>query len=220
MKGRGEVVNHKAVELAKKAIAGRNVLIAGSIGPTGQLLKPLGPIDEVDAINSFAEQARHLTKAGVDLLVLETQFDLGEAKAALTGILRESNLPVVCSFSFDRGTRTMMGVKPSQVGDEIASSGVAAVGINCGRSLEDNQKALTELRKATSLPIWFKPNAGLPQLDSNGNSIYDTSPEVMAGNVSAWISSGAKMIGGCCGTSPEHLEAIAKAVHRATIEKK
>lgn len=213
LKGKGELINRQAVELAQRAADGKDVLIAGSIGPTGQLMKPLGPVDENDAIESFATQAEYLAKAGVDIIVLETQFDLGEAKAALAGIFNVTDLPVVCSFSFDRGTRTMMGVKPSQVGEEISNLGVTVIGINCGRSLEDNLKALIELRKTTSLPIWFKPNAGLPQLGPDGNSRYDTSPETMAAQVSAWINDGARLIGGCCGTSPEHLAAIAREVH-------
>ncbi len=217
LNGKGKMVNRRAVELARQAGEGTPVLVAGSIGPTGQLLKPLGPLEETDAIRSFAEQARYLADAGVDLLVVETQFDLAEAKAALTGIRMETNLPVVCSFSFDRGTRTMMGLRPTQVGDEISPLGVAAIGINCGRSLEDNQKAMTELRSSTSLPIWFKPNAGLPQLDANGNPTYDISPEAMATKVPEWISTGAKLIGGCCGTSPEHLAAIAKEVHKSRL---
>ena len=215
IKGMAEIVNRRAVELAQQAVGDSPVLVAGSIGPTGQLLKPLGALIEADAVRSYAEQARYLAKAGVDLLVVETQFDLAEAKAALTGIRLVTNLPVVCSFSFDRGTRTMMGLKPVQVGNEISPLGVAAIGINCGRSLEDNLKTMIELRSSTSLPIWFKPNAGLPQLDANGNSTYDISPEVMAAKVPEWISSGAKLVGGCCGTSPEHLAAIAKEVHKS-----
>ncbi|NPV75490.1 MAG: homocysteine S-methyltransferase family protein [Anaerolineae bacterium] len=217
LNGKGEMVNRRAAELAQRAVEGTPALVAGSIGPTGQLLKPLGPLDETDAIRSFAEQARYLADAGVDLLVVETQFDLAEAKAALTGIQMVTNLPVVCSFSFDRGTRTMMGVKPAQVGNEISPLGVAAIGINCGRSLEDNQKAMIELRDSTSLPIWFKPNAGLPQLDASGNPTYDISPEAMAAKVPEWISIGAKLIGGCCGTSPDHLAAIAKEVHKSQL---
>ncbi len=212
--GEGDRINRRAVELAQQAVSGTDVLVAGSIGPTGQLLSPLGPLEEVDAIKYFAEQTRSLAAAGVDLLVVETQFDLAEAKAALTGIRMETDLPVVCSFSFDRGTRTMMGLKPSKVGEEITPLGVSAIGINCGRSLEDNQKAMGELREATALPIWFKPNAGLPQLDPDGNPTYNLSPKEMASQVPGWISIGAKLIGGCCGTSPEHLAAMAKEIHK------
>jgi 5-methyltetrahydrofolate--homocysteine methyltransferase len=167
---------------------------------------------EEAAVAAYAEQARVLSEEGVDLLVIETQFDLNEAKAAIRGAKSVTDLPLVCSFSYDRGTRSMMGVKPAQMGSELAEAGVAALGINCGRSLEDNLKALNELRQVTSLPLWFKPNAGLPHNDEAGNLQYDVTPEMMAAQVSQWIEAGARLIGGCCGTSPEHLQAIARAV--------
>lgn len=154
-----------------------------------------------------------LAEAGVDALVIETQFDLNEAKAAIRGARSVTNLPLVCSFSYDRGMRTMMGVKPAQMGRELAEMGLAAVGINCGKSLEDNLKALRELRQAITLPIWFKPNAGLPRASGvEGHATeYDITPDQMGAQVAGWIEAGARLVGGCCGTSPQHLGAIARA---------
>ncbi len=210
---RAAEINRRAVDLARQAAAGTGVLVAGSIGPTGQLLKPFGPLDEAGAERAFGEQARALASAGVDLLVVETQFDLSEARIALRAARGAANgLPLVCSFSYDRGTRTMMGVKPSQMAGEL--DGLADVlGINCGRSLEDNLKALHELCAATTLPVWFKPNAGLPQVDELGNSAYAVTPEQMGAQAPEWVQAGARVIGGCCGTSPEHLREIANKVH-------
>jgi 5-methyltetrahydrofolate--homocysteine methyltransferase len=205
-------INRRAVELAKQAAAGTDVLVAGSMGPTGERFKPFGPLDEDQAQAAFAEQARVLTEAGVDLLVIETQFDLTEASAAVKGVRSASSLPLVVSFSYDRGTRTMNGVKPSQMAAAFEALGVDALGINCGHSLEDNLKALKELRQASSLPIWFKPNAGLPHLDDDEKPIYDVTPEMMAALVPEWLAAGAQIVGGCCGTSPEHLRQIAQAV--------
>lgn len=205
--------NCRAVELARQAVAGTQTLVAGSMGPLGEMLEPLGTLSEVDAEAEYAAQARLLAQAGVDLLVIETQFDITEAKAAVRGARSVSDLPLVCSFSYDRGTRTMMGVKPAQMARELAESGVCALGINCGKSLEDNLKALQELRAAANLPIWFKPNAGLPHTGENNLVEYDVTPEVMGSHVSAWIDAGARLVGGCCGTSPEHLAAIARAAH-------
>jgi 5-methyltetrahydrofolate--homocysteine methyltransferase len=205
-------VNQRAVALAREAAAGRDVLVAGSIGPTGHLIQPLGPLEEKEAVAAFATQAEVLNAAGVDLLVIETQFDLGEARAAVQGVRSVSQLPLVVSFSYDRGTRTMMGVRPTQMAAELADMGVDVLGINCGRSLEDNFKALVELRSATQLPIWFKPNAGLPLLDENANPSYTITPAQMGEQVSAWLNAGAKIVGGCCGTSPAHLAAIAAVV--------
>lgn len=203
--------NRRAVALAKQVVEGTDTLVGGSMGPLGEMLQPYGMLGEAEAEKAYAEQARVLSEAGVDLLVIETQFDINEAKAALRGARQATDLPLVCSFSYDRGTRTMMGVKPVQVGKELAEAGVAAIGINCGRSLDDNFKALQELRDATGLPIWYKPNAGLPKTDTEGHLRYDVTPEMMGAMVAQWVEAGARLIGGCCGTSPEHLRAIAQA---------
>jgi 5-methyltetrahydrofolate--homocysteine methyltransferase len=120
---------------------------------------------------------------------------------------------VVCSFSYDRGVRTMMGVKPAQAGRELAELGVDVLGINCGRSLEENLANLKELQAADlGLPVWFKPNAGMPRLDELGDPIYDVTPEAMGQLAAQWAAAGARVVGGCCGTSPAHLRQIASAV--------
>jgi 5-methyltetrahydrofolate--homocysteine methyltransferase len=212
LEDRFEETNRQAVALLRKAVEGTNALVGGSLGPLGEMLQPYGTLSEEDAMQYYAEQARVLSEAGVDLLVIETQFDLNEAKAAIRGALSVSPLPLVCSFSYDRGTRSMMGVRPAQMAKELADSGVTALGINCGRSLEDNLKALQELAQATVLPIWYKPNAGLPRTDETGSLVYDVTPEMIAAQVPQWISAGARLVGGCCGTSPEHLRAIYRAV--------
>jgi len=211
---RAAEINRKAANLARQAANASGKLVAGSIGPTGQLLKPLGPLEEAEAEAVFAAQAQVLTTAGVDLLVIETQFDLGEARAAIRGVRSVSDLPLVVSFSYDRGTRTMMGVRPAIMAAELTDLGVDVLGINCGRSLEDNFKALTELRSATRLPIWFKPNAGMPMLDEDASPTYTTTPEQMGAQAPAWVAAGAQIVGGCCGTSPAHLAAIVQAVKK------
>jgi 5-methyltetrahydrofolate--homocysteine methyltransferase len=212
--GRALEINQKAVRLARQATGDNPVLVGASIGPAGKLLKPYGPLGEEEAIQNFTEQAQALDEAGVDLLVIETQFDLNEAKAILRGIRLASSLPVVCSFSFDRGTRTMMGVKPEQLATELQDLDVTVLGINCGRSLTENLANLTELRASTDLPIWFKPNAGLPEVNAQGEAHYATTPEQMGALVPDWLAAGAQIVGGCCGTSPEHLRQIARAAHR------
>ena len=209
-----EKINLTAAGLARQAAENSGAFVAGSIGPTGQMLEPYGPLAAVDAEAAFAEQASFLVAGGVDLIVIETQFDLGEATAAVRGVRSVSDLPLVCSFSYDRGTRTMMGVSPVKAARALTDSGVDLLGINCGRSLMDNLTALRELRAATSLPIWFKPNAGLPVTDDLGNVVYETTPQQMAEPVPTWIAAGAQVIGGCCGTSPEHLGAIAEVVRQ------
>lgn len=210
--GKGKIINTKAVELAREATEGTDVLIGGSMGPLGHMLKPLGDLDLETAKVNYREQAGILSKAGVDFLMIETQYDLAEVKIAIESVREITDIPIVCSFSFDRGTRTMMGVKPSQAAQELNSAEISAIGINCGKSIEDNLKCLIEMRNSTELPIWFKPNAGLPRVDDCGNTIYSISPEEMGMQSRQWIIEGASIVGGCCGTSPAHLKAIAAAI--------
>jgi 5-methyltetrahydrofolate--homocysteine methyltransferase len=216
LEGKSVEVNRKAVELVKEAIGNAPIYIAGSLGPVGQLIKPFGPLEFDEVMSSYSEQARALSEAGVDILVIETQFDMSEIKAAIQGVHEVSNLPVVASLSYDRGRRTMMGVSPSQAGKELSDQPIDLIGINCGRSLEDNLQDLIELHKVTNKPIWFKPNAGLPHLDSSGQTVYDVSPQEMAAQVLAWLAEGALIVGGCCGTSPGHLAEIARRTRRHT----
>jgi len=208
-------INRQAVELARQAVQAKDVMIAGSIGPVGRLIKPYGPLDKEEVISSYMEQVTTLSEAGVDLLVIETQFDFTEASAAIQAATSNSTLPIICSFSFDRGTYTMMGINPSQMGKEISKLGVDVIGINCGRSLEDNLNALKELRQAVpDKPIWFKPNAGLPSVDDYGLTYYEVTPAEMGAKVKDWLKAGAQIIGGCCGTTPDHLRQIAQAVRQ------
>lgn len=210
---RFEEVNRKAVEIVQEVSRGTDVLVAGSIGPTGHMLAPLGTLNEEDAEADFQAQAKLLVEAGVDLLVIETQFDLAEATAAIRGVRAvDAQIPLVCSFSYDRGTRTMMGVKPETMAAAIGELAVDVLGINCGRSLEENFQALGQLRQATDKPIWFKPNAGMPEMDEDGKPTYSVSPVEMGAMVPGWLEAGAQLVGGCCGTSPAHLAEIAKTV--------
>ena len=191
------------------------MLGAGSIGPTGQLLKPFGPLTPDEAKATFAEQAQALVEGGVDLLVIETQFALEEATVAMEGARSVSDLPIVISFSFDRGVRTMMGVKPAQVAATFKSLGVVAIGANCGTTLENMQKIIEEYAAAKSgLIIWAKPNAGLP-VTKDGTTVYEVTPEQMGEGARRNVQAGARIVGGCCGSTPAHVAAIAKAVKSA-----
>lgn len=207
-------VNQLAVELARNAIQGERVWIAGSMGPSGALLEPFGTLTREEAIDQFRAQAKALADGGVDLIIIETQFDLGEATAAYEGARAATNLPIIVSFSFDMGTNTMMGLKAGQVAKEVTAMGADVVGVNCGRSLDENYINLQEMRAATHLPIWMKPNAGLPRMTDDDVAIYDVTPEMMGEAAARWLEAGAQIVGGCCGTSPEHLREIARSVER------
>jgi 5-methyltetrahydrofolate--homocysteine methyltransferase len=210
LEGRAVEVNQRAAFLALQARQGTNALVGGSLGPLGKLLKPIGPLTPEEALASYAEQARTLSNSGVDLLVIETQFDLAEAQIAVQAARSVSSLPIITSFSYDRGKKTMMGLGPTKAVAEMAKLSIDVIGINCGRSLEDNLANLQELRPVTTLPIWFKPNAGLPRVDESGNPVYDLTPEQMGAQAAQWIAAGAQIVGGCCGTTPAHLNNIAQ----------
>ena len=211
---RVEEINRRAGELAHQAASKRpGVLIAGSMGPTGLLLKPFGPATYEEMAASFEEQARGLVAGGVDLLVIETMFALDEAKAALEGARRVTDLPAVVSFSYDRGVRTMMGVKPTDVVKTFQPLGVTAIGANCGTTLENMEKILNEyLSAAPDATYWIKPNAGMPEMDENNEAVYKVTPQAMGEYAQKFAAAGARIVGGCCGSTPEHVAAIAKAV--------
>ncbi len=205
-------VNHKAVELARQAASERSgVMVAGSMGPVGGLLKPYGPLTLEEVTAAYTEQAIALTEAGVDLLVIETQFSLDEALAALSAVRQAGDLPVVVSFSYDRGLRTMMGVKPAQVINTFLPLGVDAIGANCGTSLENMELIVKDYSLlAPEMPIWAKPNAGMPELDETGETIFKITPQEMGAATQRNIIAGARIVGGCCGNTPEHLAEIAR----------
>ena len=212
---RAPEVNQRAVELAHKAASTRdNVLVAGSMGPTGGLFKPYGPLTAEEVTATYAEQAAALAEGGVDLLVIETMFAFDETDAAFEGARSATDLPIVVSFSYDRGVRSMMGVKPKDVVTKYQEKGAALVGANCGTTLENMEKVISEYAEtAPDFPLWAKPNAGLPRMDVETNvATYDVTPEQMGEYAKKYIALGARIVGGCCGSTPEHVAGIVKAV--------
>ncbi len=211
---RAAEINTRAVEIARQAASpGENVMVGGSLGPTGLLLQPFGPLQPEEAFAAFKLQAEALSRGGVDLLVIETMFSLDEAAIAFDAARSVSDLPVVVSFSYDRGTRTMMGVTPAQAMKLFSEKGAAAVGANCGTSLENMEKIVIEYATSNpGFPIWAKPNAGLPQSDADGNTRYVVTPDQMGEAARINIAHGARIVGGCCGSSPEHIAGIVEGI--------
>lgn len=211
--GRARELNTRAAQLARDAV-GDDILVAGSMGPTGQLAEPFGPLTRDDCLSSFAEQGRALADGGVDLLVLETFFALDEALWAIEAIGTATELPLVMSFSFDQGTKTMMGLSPADVTAATRSLGLAALGLNCGRSLDDTEQLVSEfLAAGMTCPLWVKPNAGVPQVVADG-VVYPEDPDSFAARVGEFATRGATVVGGCCGSTPSHLSALASALGR------
>ena len=210
---RAPEVNKRAAELARQAASRwAGVLVAGSIGPTGLLMKPYGPLSVEEATATFAEQAKALAEGGVDLLVIETMFAFEEADAAFKGARSVTDLPIVVSFSYDQGVRSMMGVKPADMFKRYKEMGAVMIGANCGTTLENMEKIQQEYAAMEpGFPLWAKPNAGQPHL-VDGVTTFDVTPEQMAEYAVKYVALGARVVGGCCGNMPGHIAAIAKAV--------
>ncbi|MDL1912532.1 methionine synthase [Chloroflexi bacterium CFX6] len=210
-------VNLRAAEIARKAASTRtDVLVAGSMGPVGALIEPYGPLKAEEVKATFAEQAKALAEGGVDLLLIETMFSFEETTAAFEGARSVTDLPIVVSFSYDRGTRTMMGVKPKDVIKRYSEMGATLVGANCGTTLENMEAVIQEYAATVpNFPLWVKPNAGVPHMDiETEQGVYDMGPEDMANFSKRYVELGAKVVGGCCGNTPEHIAAIARAVKK------
>lgn len=210
-------VNVRAAEIARKAASARDgVLVAGSMGPVGALIEPYGPLKAEDVKATFAEQAKALAEGGVDFLLIETMFSFEETTVAFEGARSVSDLPIVVSFSYDRGTRSMMGVKPKDVIKKYSEMGAALVGANCGTTLENMEAVIKEYAATVpNFPLWVKPNAGVPHMDiETEQGVYDMTPEDMANYAKKYVELGARVVGSCCGNTAEHITAIVRAVKK------
>jgi len=202
-------------EIARQE-AGDSVFVFGSMGPTGELMRPLGLLTFEEAKDAFAEQAAALAAGGADAILVETMADLQEGRAAIEGAHSGCSLPVICTFSFDRGQRTMMGVTAADLAS-LWNNGLLAIGANCGHSLDDTLAVIDQLR--TLLPdatLMAKPNAGVPRLGEDGKTHFDVGPEEMAKFATRYLEKGVRIIGGCCGSTPEHISRIASVVRKAS----
>jgi len=204
-------INRAGVEISKRAADGR-ALVFASIGPSGVMLM-MGQVSEGELREAFEAQARALAEAGADGIVVETMADPAEARLAVEAAAA-TGLPVVGCMTFDSGAnkdRTMMGTTPEQAVEVLAEAGAEVVGSNCGQGIEGFVALCQRLRAATDKPIWIKANAGSPRLEE-GRAVYDQTPEGFAAHVSDLLAAGASFIGGCCGTSPEFIRAVAETV--------
>lgn len=206
-------VNQRAAELAREA-AGGQAYVAGDLGPSGEMMRPLGLLTYERALEAFEEQAGALAAGGVDCIWVETMSDLTEAKAAVNGAQQACDLPVFCTFSFDTRGHTMMGVSPAQAAGAVKALGVQGLGANCGHAPEEVLGFLPQMQEAApGVVLIAKPNAGLPHM-VKGEAVYDGTPEMMADLACQFSELGAQIIGACCGSSPEHIRAIRDALGR------
>ena len=200
-------INRQAAQLAKEAARGR-ALIVGDIGPLGYLALSLGALSYTEAVSQFTVQAEALGEGGVDLFHIETMSDLKEMQAAIQGVRQASALPIFVTLSFDTQGKTLTGTMPAQAAQELTRWKVAAIGANCGNGPWETANILREMhRVAPETPLIAKPNAGLPERRAN-ETVYPVDPARFALLVRDWVRADAKIIGGCCGTTPEYIAAI------------
>lgn len=202
-------INHAGASISRDAADGRAHVFA-SIGPSGAMLM-MGDVTEDELRSAFEEQAQALVTGGAEAIVVETMSDVTEAALAVKAA-HATSVPVVASMTFDSGKnkdRTMMGITPEQAAEELTAAGADAIGANCGQGIEGYVPICARLHAATHLPIWIKPNAGLPEM-VEGKAVYKTTPEEFASYAKALLDAGASFIGGCCGSDPEFIRVLAR----------
>lgn len=208
-------LNLAAARLAQQAAdaAATPVVVAGSIGPTGGILAPLGELSFEAARAAFLEQARALAEGGVDVFWIETMYDLDEVRAAVEACREAApELPIIATMTFDSAGHTMMGVSPQAAVQALQDLQVHALGGNCGNGPAEIEAALSAMRSADPHTVVIaKSNAGVPHLEA-GVPVYDSTPEHMAAHALRARELGAGIIGGCCGSSPDHIRAMAAAL--------
>ncbi|MFH1715252.1 MAG: homocysteine S-methyltransferase family protein [Elusimicrobiota bacterium] len=209
---------YAGVKIAKEA-AGKNVCVAASIGPIGKLLSPLGKMDFDDAVEIYAEMVKAFDEVGADLIIIETMLDLHEARAALFACRENTDIPIVVMMTFEGGARSATGTPPEAAAAVLSSLGACAVGMNCSSGPDDMAHAVKKMADISNIPIIAQANAGTP-IQKDGKTIFPLNPEDFAGFYKEIIDQGASIIGGCCGTTPEHIRALKRTAQKLTIKKR
>lgn len=216
-------INEQAVKLAREAVDSYckensvEAFVAGSVGPTGEILEPCGTLKNEEAYQGYQDQIKVMASAGVDMIVLETFYNLDEIKIALKAVKENSDLTVFASMTFDESLKTIYGISPEKAVEELFEEGADGVGANCGSGPEWLYQVLTRMRIITDAPLLVEPNAGIPYLEDN-KVIYPASPQKMAEYAEKFAQLRVNIIGGCCGTTPEHIKAIAQKIKKTFQE--
>lgn len=201
-------INVAAARCAREAVGDRR-FVAGGLGPTGRFVEPVGDMPFEEALAIFSEQARALKEGGADLIIIETMMDIKEMKAAIMGA-KSTGLPVVATMTFDETMRTVLGTPPESFAVMAAALGADCIGANCSLGIEGIHKAVLAMSKVVSIPLIAQPNAGLPMLRGT-ETVFPASPEEMAAFVPKLVEAGVRVLGGCCGTTPEHIKMMGDA---------
>ncbi|MDR2849880.1 MAG: homocysteine S-methyltransferase family protein [Verrucomicrobiota bacterium] len=211
---RAAEINRAGAALARE-VAGDTQHVMASLGPTGLFMEPYGDETEASFYEAFAEQARAFEQGGADAVIVETMMAVEECCVAVRAVRETTGLTCLASFTFepqpDGGFASMMGVTPEQFAEQAEAAGAHIVGVNCGTGPDHMAAVVRRLRAVTQAPLIAMPNAGMPEL-LNGETHFPESPEEMASKVGRLIEAGASIIGGCCGTTPAHIAAIARYV--------
>ena len=213
--GRVRELNRLSAEHARSQ-AGPDRFVAGSVGPTGEFLEPLGAVGEAEMLDAFVEQITALEEGGADAVVVETMFALDETKLAVRAARENTDLTVIATMTFDKGPRgffTMMGVTPEEAARELRDAGADVVGANCGNGVDNMLELARLIRAATDGPMLIHSNAGIPAI-RQGQIVYPETPEFMAPRFKEMSEMGVNIFGGCCGTTPRHIRAISAILNR------
>ncbi len=214
-----EEINSRLIQLSKKT-AGTKALVAADLTMTGKQLKPMGPLDFEELIDIYKEQIRYVEKAGADLIVIETMMSLQETRAAAIAAMEVSNLPVMATLTFESDGRTLFGSDAKSAAITLSHLHVDAIGANCSTGPDQMCKIIKAMAEVTSLPLIAKPNAGLPSLDGEGNTVYDMDSDTFSSQMVEIVESGASILGGCCGTSPEYIQKLVEKTRNLSVQKR
>ena len=209
-------MNRDLVALSKEAV-GERACVAGDLTMTGEQLSPVGTLDFEELIDVYKEQIRYLSEAGVDLLVIETMMSLQETRAAVIAAKEVCDLAVMATLTFEADGRTLFGTDAATAAIVLESLGVAAVGTNCSTGPDKMVETVRRMAEVTSIPIIAKPNAGLPSLDGEGNTVYDMEAEAFGRHMKEIVKAGAAVVGGCCGTTPDYIRVLMESVSDMTV---
>lgn len=200
-------INIELVKMSKEAVNGRGY-VAGDITMTGEQLSPMGSMEFEELVNIYKEQIEYLVEGGVDLLAIETMMSLQESRAALIAAKEVCDLPVIVTLTFESDGRTLFGTDAKTAAIVLSSLGADAIGANCSSGPDKMSAIIREMASVTTIPIIAKPNAGMPSLDQNGNTVYDMNADTFATEMKQIYEAGAMIMGGCCGTTPAHIKAL------------
>ncbi len=208
-----EEINTKLVSLSKRAAEGK-ALVAGDLTMTGRQLAPMGDMGFEELIDIYKEQIRYLADAGADLLVVETMMSLQESRAALIAAKETCELPVMVTMTFEKDGRSLFGTDAVSAAVTLESLGADAIGANCSTGPAQMESILKSMASAVSVPLIAKPNAGLPAVDADGNTVYDMDADTFAEEMKILADAGATILGGCCGTAPLYIEKLTESVNK------